>query len=126
MTLWCLRQSRTPLSRLVAPPCSQCSTWWPSHHDGGNPSRTLTEQTYNRLRHAIVEGQLAPGTKLRIEHLRHQLRTHPCHHCPDRETHARFVERAMRLEREVDQASRKAEARYQFIQDNALDAEVDV
>ncbi len=47
----------------------------------------------------------------RIEHLRHQLRTHPCHHCPDRETHARFAERAMRLEREVDQASRKAEAR---------------
>lgn len=43
-----------------------------SHHDGGNPSRTLTEQTYNRLRHAIVEGQLAPGTKLRIEHLRQQ------------------------------------------------------
>lgn len=42
------------------------------HHDGGNPSRTLTEQTYNRLRHAIVESQLAPGTKLRIEHLRQQ------------------------------------------------------
>ena len=40
--------------------------------DGSDPSRTLTEQTYNRLRHAIIEGQLAPGSKLRIEHLRQQ------------------------------------------------------
>lgn len=40
--------------------------------DGSDPSRTLTEQTYNRLRHAIIEGQLAPGIKLRIEHLRQQ------------------------------------------------------
>ena len=40
--------------------------------DGSDPSRTLTEQTYNRLRQAIIEGQLAPGSKLRIEHLRQQ------------------------------------------------------
>ena len=35
-------------------------------------SRTLTEQTYNLLREDIIEGRLAPGSKLRIEHLRTQ------------------------------------------------------
>lgn len=33
-------------------------------------SRTLIEQTCAALRDAIVEGRLAPGSKLRIEHLR--------------------------------------------------------
>jgi DNA-binding GntR family transcriptional regulator len=37
---------------------------------GGESSRTLTEQTYARLRTDIVEGRLLPGSKLRIEHLR--------------------------------------------------------
>ena len=35
-------------------------------------TRTLTEQTYNTLRDDIVEGRLAPGSKLGIEHLRAQ------------------------------------------------------
>ncbi|WP_081684136.1 DEAD/DEAH box helicase [Granulicoccus phenolivorans] len=35
-----------------------------------------------------------------IAELRHQLATHPCHRCPDREEHARLAERAIRLERE--------------------------
>ncbi|HEX2857832.1 MAG TPA: DEAD/DEAH box helicase [Propionibacteriaceae bacterium] len=47
----------------------------------------------------------------RIEELRARIRAHPCHHCPDRETHARFAERAMRLERETSQTVAKAEAR---------------
>ena len=38
----------------------------------GDGSRTLTEQTYNTLRDDIIEGRLAPGSKLRIEHLRTQ------------------------------------------------------
>lgn len=38
----------------------------------GDPSRTLIEQTYATLRDDIVEGRLAPGSKLRIEHLRTQ------------------------------------------------------
>ncbi len=37
----------------------------------GEPgSRTLTEQTYARLRTDIIEGRLAPGSKLRVDHLR--------------------------------------------------------
>ncbi|MBO9679720.1 MAG: GntR family transcriptional regulator [Acidovorax sp.] len=39
---------------------------------GSGPSRTLIEQTYATLRDDIVEGRLAPGGKLRIEHLRTQ------------------------------------------------------
>ncbi|GAA1396286.1 DEAD/DEAH box helicase [Luteococcus peritonei] len=47
----------------------------------------------------------------RILELRSQIKAHPCHACPDRESHARFAERAMRLERDRDQARSRAEAR---------------
>ncbi len=47
----------------------------------------------------------------RIEELRAEIRSHPCHGCPDRESHARFAERAMLLERENKQADERAEAR---------------
>ncbi len=38
-----------------------------------------------------------------ISRLRSELREHPCHACPDRESHARFAEQAMRLIRQADQ-----------------------
>ncbi len=47
----------------------------------------------------------------RIAELRSRLREHPCHACPDRESHARFAERALRLERDRDRARGRAEAR---------------
>jgi DNA-binding GntR family transcriptional regulator len=37
---------------------------------GDDEPRTLIEQTYARLRDDIVEGHLAPGEKLRVEHLK--------------------------------------------------------
>ncbi len=37
--------------------------------DGEDTARTLIEQAYMRLRDDIVEGRLAPGERLRIEHL---------------------------------------------------------
>jgi len=37
----------------------------------------------------------------RIEQLRQQLREHPCHDCPDREQHARWAERYLKLERDT-------------------------
>jgi DNA-binding GntR family transcriptional regulator len=43
-------------------------------HEGGDldagASRTLIERSYQRLRDDIVEGRLAPGEKLRVEHLK--------------------------------------------------------
>ncbi len=41
-----------------------------------------------------------PETWTQVDHLRAALRRHPCHSCPDRETHLRWAERAQRLERE--------------------------
>ncbi|CAM4229962.1 GntR family transcriptional regulator [Kerstersia similis] len=40
--------------------------------EGDDELRTLTEQTYARLRADIIEGHLQPGSKLRIDHLRGQ------------------------------------------------------
>lgn len=41
-----------------------------SDADGGTGSRTLIERAYAQLRDDIVEGRLAPGEKLRVEHLK--------------------------------------------------------
>ena len=41
-----------------------------------------------------------PSWPSRSPTLRDELRRHPCHSCPDREAHARWAERALRLERE--------------------------
>jgi ATP-dependent RNA helicase HelY len=49
-----------------------------------------------RRRQAVLD----PETQAQLDHLRVALRRHPCHSCPDRETHLRWAERAQRLERE--------------------------
>ncbi|MGB7962995.1 MAG: DEAD/DEAH box helicase [Propionicimonas sp.] len=43
--------------------------------------------------------------------LRRELADHPSHSCPDRETHARFAEAALRLEREADSLQHQADRR---------------
>ncbi|GAA5181050.1 DEAD/DEAH box helicase [Rugosimonospora acidiphila] len=40
------------------------------------------------------------GEDRELERLRHALRAHPCHACPDREEHARWAERKHRLDRD--------------------------
>jgi ATP-dependent RNA helicase HelY len=40
------------------------------------------------------------GEDRELERLRHQMRAHPCHACPDREEHARWAERKHRLDRD--------------------------
>ncbi|MFT4081576.1 MAG: DEAD/DEAH box helicase [Nocardioides sp.] len=47
----------------------------------------------------------------RIADLRARLRAHPCHDCPDREDHARWAERYLKLERDTDTLRRRVEAR---------------
>ncbi len=49
-----------------------------------------------RTRRAAADEDLAAE----IAERRIELRQHPCHTCPDRETHARWAEQALRLERE--------------------------
>jgi ATP-dependent RNA helicase HelY len=47
----------------------------------------------------------------RVEQLRQRMREHPCHACPDRESHARWAERWWRLRRETDGLQRKIDTR---------------
>ncbi len=56
-------------------------------------------------------GRLARPTTTRCQRLRAALRAHPCHGCPDREQHARWAERAARLEREIEGLRRRIEGR---------------
>ncbi|MBK9101170.1 MAG: DEAD/DEAH box helicase [Austwickia sp.] len=46
-----------------------------------------------------------------IERLREELRTHPCHRCPDREHHARWAQRWHQLNRETESLRRRVEGR---------------
>ncbi len=47
----------------------------------------------------------------KIESLRNRMRRHPCHSCPDRESHARWAERYFTLKRENDRLRRQIETR---------------
>ncbi len=50
-----------------------------------------------------------------IADLRRRLRRHPCHDCPDREKHARYAERYMRLARETEALGRRVAGRSHVI-----------
>jgi ATP-dependent RNA helicase HelY len=52
-----------------------------------------------------------PETQPQIDQLRTMLRGHPCHGCPDREAHARWAERALRLERESARLQARMDSR---------------
>ncbi len=58
-----------------------------------------------------VKAPVDPQTSGHIAELRHQLRSHPCHKCPDREAHARIAERALALERENSRTQTKVDSR---------------
>ena len=47
----------------------------------------------------------------RVEEIRRELRAHPCHACPDRESHARWAERHAKLERDTVNQRRRIEQR---------------
>ncbi|HZI98977.1 MAG TPA: DEAD/DEAH box helicase [Actinomycetales bacterium] len=75
------------------------------------------------LRNALTEGRRAatPATKQRrddggaaeeeVADLRRRMRAHPCHGCSDREEHARWAERWLRLRREHAALVRSIEGR---------------
>lgn len=49
--------------------------------------------------------------ELRITNLKKELRAHPCHSCPDRESHARWAERWHKLYRETQSVIKQIESR---------------
>ena len=50
-----------------------------------------------------------------VAELRQRMRRHPCHDCPDREEHARFAERYLRLARETEALERRMAGRSHVI-----------
>lgn len=50
-----------------------------------------------------------------IYSIRKRMKSHPSHSCPDRESHARFSERAHRLQREIDSLSDRINSRTNVI-----------
>jgi ATP-dependent RNA helicase HelY len=65
---------------------------------------------------AWQEGERPPRAAAdEITRLRRELRQHPCHGCPDRETHARQAEERTRLEREVASLEGRVAARSHVI-----------
>jgi ATP-dependent RNA helicase HelY len=47
----------------------------------------------------------------RVAELRLEMRQHPVHGCPDRETHARYAETALRFERDAEASQRQVDRR---------------
>jgi len=74
------------------------------------------------LRNARAESGLGPrqvnprrrraaADDVEIARLRTELRAHPCHHCPDKETHARWARRWSQLQRETEGLRRRIDER---------------
>jgi ATP-dependent RNA helicase HelY len=74
--------------------------------DIGGPRRAAD---WDDDRSAQFEGQQE------VTALRRRLRQHPSHGCPDREEHARYAERYLRLERETEALERKVASRSHVI-----------
>jgi ATP-dependent RNA helicase HelY len=53
----------------------------------------------------------AGGEDAELDRLRHRLRQHPCHGCPEREEHARWAERRHRLHRDTEALREKVSSR---------------
>jgi ATP-dependent RNA helicase HelY len=69
----------------------------------------LAELDLDQARRVELRTEAEPA--VRIQELRERLRAHPCHSCPDRETHARWAERALQLERENARLEARVAAR---------------
>ena len=74
--------------------------------------RELSDEEKNRIPEDAPRAHaLRSERQKRLHALREQMRRHPCHHCPDREDHARWAERYWRLKRDTDRLVRQIDAR---------------
>jgi ATP-dependent RNA helicase HelY len=81
----------------------------PKHVNYRNPGErrdiaaSLANLGLERVRNGRRAKSAGPsGEDRELERLRHELRKHPSHACPEREEHARWAERRYRLERDTD------------------------
>jgi ATP-dependent RNA helicase HelY len=78
-----------------------------SHHpDGARPVRRPAR---------AADWERATPDAAEVAELRQRMRRHPCHDCPDREEHARFAERYLRLARETEALERRVAGRSHVI-----------
>ena len=90
----------------------------PKHFDSRSPAmrRNLAAALVAKLQRDRPEvrdsgAEADADAMARIDELRHEVRTHPVHRCPDREVHARHAEAALRLERDNEAQQRQADRR---------------
>ena len=77
----------------------------------------LAERDLGPRHPARAEGteRADPEAATGLAELRGRLRRHPCHRCPDREEHARYAERYLRLERETEALENRVAGRSHVI-----------
>ncbi|MFT3871832.1 MAG: DEAD/DEAH box helicase [Nocardioides sp.] len=94
----------------------------PKHFNARSPQsrRDLASALRERTRHlddapttrsARRDQPADAATAARVADLRAELKAHPCHHCPDREDHARWAERWIKLQRDTGTLQRRIEQR---------------
>ena len=105
-----------PDSRVVQPPLAAAPQGSRRHHAQPAGERWIRGPPAPGARGGL--GARRPGADLKagdIADLRRRLRRHPCHDCPDRENHARYAERYMRLARETEALERRVAGRSHVI-----------
>ena len=91
----------------------------PKHFNGRSPqsrrdlASALRERTHGLTPPPRSSGRGAEdsATDPEVARLRAELRSHPCHGCPDREAHARWAERWFKLDRDAATLKRRVEQR---------------
>ncbi|HEX5996658.1 MAG TPA: DEAD/DEAH box helicase [Jiangellales bacterium] len=81
-----------------------------SRRDLAAALRAKTPDDDARSRHRRRSASAAADDERLLE-LRRQMRAHPCHGCADREEHARWAERWLRLRRDTEKLQRRVESR---------------
>jgi ATP-dependent RNA helicase HelY len=107
----------TPLDFPV-PPTVAARIKVPKHFDVRSTAsrRNLAAALLSRIEHGPLEVANAADdadadTMARVAELRLEMRQHPVHGCPDRETHARYAETALRFERDAEASQRQVDRR---------------
>ena len=110
---------RLSVSDFPVPPVVVGRMRIPKHFNPKEPAsrRNLSAAFRSRLEEVDLTptraraGAVDPEIADQIATLRDTLRRHPCHNCPDREAHARWAERALKLERENARTQARASSR---------------
>ncbi|MQA25823.1 MAG: DEAD/DEAH box helicase [Micromonosporaceae bacterium] len=110
---------RLPVADFVSPVEALAKVRVPGHFNHRSPQ--ARRDLASSLRGAGVDrgagrrrdrrGRAAAADDERLTELRVELRRHPCHGCDDREEHARWAERKLRLERETESLRQRVAGR---------------